>query len=133
MLSCTGAAAGPASLVAHDAWVRATPGVDVAAAYLTLRNGGTRAVVVIGVRSALAGHAMIHETALNNGQSAMRPHARLSIAPGQTVRLEPGGLHVMLSMLAHPLTAGEKVPLQLLLEGGGTLAVIAPVRPLGAG
>ena len=49
MLSCTGAAAGPAPLIAHDAWVRATPGVDVAAAYLTLHNGGTRAVVVIGV------------------------------------------------------------------------------------
>jgi periplasmic copper chaperone A len=133
MLSCTGAAAGPAPLIAHDAWVRATPGVEVAAAYLTLHNGGTRAVVVIGVRSALAGHAMIHETALNNGQSSMRPHARLSIAPGQTVRLEPGGLHVMLSMLAHPLAPGEQVPLQLLLEGGGTLAVIAPVRPPGAG
>ena len=133
MLSCTGAAAGPAPLIAHDAWVRATPGVEVAAAYLTLHNGGTRAVVVIGVRSALARHAMIHETALNNGQSSMRPHARLSIAPGQTVRLEPGGLHVMLSMLAHPLAPGEQVPLQLLLEGGGTLAVIAPVRPPGAG
>jgi periplasmic copper chaperone A len=127
----TGAAA--AALAAGDAWVRATPGADVAAGYLTLHNGGSHPVIVVGVRCPLARHAMIHESAVSHGAASMRPHERLSIAPGETVRLAPGGMHVMLEMLAHPLNPGEKVPLQLLLEGGGTLEVTALVRPLSAG
>jgi hypothetical protein len=36
------------------------------------------------------------------------------------------------AILAHPRTAGNEVPLVLLLEGGGRLAVTARVRPLSA-
>jgi periplasmic copper chaperone A len=127
------AAAPPATLSAQDAWVRATPGVDVAAAYLTLRNSGTQPVVVKGVSSPAAGAAMIHETTLSNGQSTMRPHEPLRIAPGVTVRFTPGGLHIMLHMLKRPLAPGDEVPLVLLLEGGGSLTVTARVRALGDG
>jgi copper(I)-binding protein len=123
-------AAPPGTLTATDAWVRAIPGAPVAAAYMTLRNGGTAPVRVIGVRSALAGHAMIHETRLENGVSTMRPHEPLVVAAGARVTLEPGGLHVMLHDLAHPLAVDEQVPLELLLEGGGRLTVNARVRPL---
>lgn len=123
-----GAPAG--ALTVADAWVRAIPGAAVAAAYMTLHNGGKKPVRVIGVRSPLAGHAMIHETRLENGVSSMRPHEPLVIAPGASVTLEPGGLHLMLHDLAHPLAVDEQVPLELLIEGGGRVAVSARVRPL---
>jgi hypothetical protein len=118
------------TLTVADAWVRAVPGAAVAAAYMKLHNAGRQPVRVIGVQSALAGHAMIHETRLENGVSTMRPHEPLVIAPGASVELEPGGLHVMLHDLAHPLAVDEQVPLELLLEGGGHVAVSARVRPL---
>ena len=51
------AAAQPVALTAQDAWIRATPGAEVAAAYLTLHNGGTQPVVVSGVRSPAAAAA----------------------------------------------------------------------------
>jgi periplasmic copper chaperone A len=127
------AAAQPPALAAEDAWIRATPGVDVAAAYLTLHNSGTQPVVVTGVRSPAAGAAMIHETKLVNGQSTMRAHEPLRIAPGETVRFAPGGLHIMLHMLKRPLAAGDEVPLTLLLEGGASVTVTARVRALGDG
>jgi periplasmic copper chaperone A len=120
----------PSALTAQDAWIRATPGVDVAAAYLTLHNSGPQAVVVSGVRAADAAAAMIHETTIVNGQSAMRPHETLRIAPGETVRLAPGGLHIMLHGLKRALSAGDEVPLVLLLQGGGSLTVMARVRAL---
>jgi periplasmic copper chaperone A len=130
MPAFTGAA--PASsLSAQDAWVRATPGVDVAAAYLTLHNGGTQPVVVSGVSSPAAGSAMIHESTLVNGQSQMRAHEPLRIGAGETVRFTPGGLHIMLHMLKRPLAAGDEVALVLLLAGGGSLTVTARVRALG--
>jgi periplasmic copper chaperone A len=123
------AAAAPA-LVAADAWIRATPGADVAAAYLTLTNTGATPVTVIGVRSSAAGMAMIHETQLIGTQSTMRAREELSVAPKQTVRFAPGGLHVMLHRLVQPLKPGDAVTLVLLLQDGSTLEVVAHVRPL---
>ena len=124
-------AAPPPALSAQDAWVRATPGVEVAAAYLTLHNGGTQPVVVNGVTSPAAGAAMIHESALVNGQSTMRAHEPLRLGAGETVHFAPGGLHIMLHSLKRPLAPGDEVPLVLLLEGGGSLTVTARVRALG--
>jgi len=112
--------------------VRATPGADIAAAYMTLRNTGKASITVAGVESPVAGHAMIHETKLEGGQSKMRPHEQLVIAPGATVKLQPGGLHVMMHDLKQPLTVGGKVPLVIQLSGGGTVAATAVVRPLSA-
>jgi copper(I)-binding protein len=125
------ALAAPA-LTAADAWVRVTPGAEVAAAYLTLHNAGSEPVTIIGVRSSVAGMAVIHETQLVGTQSTMRPREELRVAPGETVRFAPGGLHVMLHRLAQPLKPGDEVPLVLLLKGGDTLAVTARVRALGA-
>ena len=129
-LSASVAAAQTPALEARDAWIRATPGAEVAAAYLTLRNRGPVAVVVRGVRSPLAGSAMIHESHLANGVSSMRPREPLSIAPGATVQFAPGGLHVMLQGLSHPLAPGDAVPLILILGDGAELAVTARVRRL---
>jgi periplasmic copper chaperone A len=120
------------ALSAQDAWIRATPGTEVAAAYLTLHNGGTQPLLIVGVRSPRAQQAMIHETTVaGDGRSSMRPHERLRVGAGETVRLAPGGLHIMLHMLTRPLTPGEEVPLLLLLEGGASLTVMARVRALG--
>jgi copper(I)-binding protein len=119
-------------LVAQNAWVRATPGADMAAAYMTLRNVSSNAVTVTGVESPIAGHAMIHESTVQGGQSRMRPREQLVVAPGATVKFEPGGLHVMLHDLRQPLTVGQSVPLIITLAGGGTLQVTAAVRPLSA-
>ena len=131
LLTSVGFSQTPA-LVVQDAWVRAIPGSSTAAAYLTLRNTGASAVTVTGIQTSVAGHAMIHETSVQGGQSRMRPHELLVVAPGATLKLAPGGLHVMLEDLKQPLAVGENVPLVLSLAGGGTVQVTAAVRPLGA-
>lgn len=126
----TVARAQPPALVVTDAWIRAVPGAAVAAAYMTLHNAGKRPLSVSGVRSKLAADAMIHVSRVEHGESSMRPVASISIAPGASVQLAPGGMHVMLMQLAHPLVVGEQVPLELLLAGGGSVALKARVRPL---
>ena len=133
LLTVAVSAATPPGLSAQDAWIRATPGVDVAAAYLTLHNAGTRAVVVSGVRSPAAAAAMIHESTLVDGKSTMRPREPLRIAAGETVRFAPGGLHIMLHGLKRPLAVGDEVPVTLLIEGGGSVTALARVRPLSDG
>jgi copper(I)-binding protein len=120
------------SLIAENAWIRVTPGVDMAAAYLTLRNMTEHAATVTGVESPVASHAMIHETTTQGGQSRMRPHEQLTVPPRSTVKFEPGGLHIMLHELKQPLTVGQSVPITLHLSGGAVLQVNAAVRPLSA-
>jgi copper(I)-binding protein len=62
----------------------------------------------------------------------MRPHEQLVVAPGQTVKLEPEGLHVML-MGVPPMTAtGQKLVLTFQLADGNKIEVAAAVRPLTA-
>lgn len=122
----------PALVVVENAWVRQVPGSDVAAVYLTLRNPTTKPITIVGVESSLASHAMIHETQTASGQSRMRPHEQLVVPPGQTVKLEPGGLHVMLHGVTHPAAVGQSVPLTLVLSDGKKIQVAAVVRPLTA-
>lgn len=129
-LAAVASAQSAPALVVQNAWIRAVPGAAVAAAYMTLHNAGTAPVTVSGVRSKLAADAMIHVSRVEHGESTMRPAGPITIAPGASTKLAPGGTHVMLMQLAHPLMVGEEVPLELLLAGGGTVTLSARVRPL---
>ena len=108
--------AGAAEPVAvKDAWVRApAPGQTVAGAYMEL-SGRVKSALV-SVTSPVAERGELHSTAMENGVMRMRPVGRIDLAAGQTVRLEPGGLHVMLVELKRPLKPGDKVPLTLTVQ-----------------
>ena len=120
------------TLVVRDAWTRQTPGSDVAAVYLTLQNPTRQPVTVVGVESSAASHAMIHESTTEGGISKMRAHERLVVAPGETLKFEPGGLHVMLHGLTQPLVVGQNIPLTVQLADGTKVPTTAVVRPLTA-
>jgi periplasmic copper chaperone A len=121
-----------APLIATEAWVRVTPGSDVAAAYFTLRNVSNKAVTVVAVDCPAASMAMIHLTTVESGVSRMRAHAQLVIPAGRTVKLEPEGLHVMLHGIAKTVIPGASVPIDLRLADGTSLQIVALVRPLNA-
>ena len=126
------AAAQTAPLIVQNAWMRKVPGADTAAVYLVLKNTGVQPVIVVAVRSPIASNVMIHETSTVGGQSQMRMHEQLVVAPGKTVALQPGGLHVMLSGFKKSPLIGQTVPLVLVLSNGETVPVSVVVRSLGA-
>lgn len=132
MLVASFAWAQPPSLEVRDAWTRQTPGSDVAAVYLTLHNPTQRPITVVGIESSAASHAMIHETRTEGGISKMRAHEQLVVAPGETLKFEPGGLHVMLHGLSQPLAVGQNIPLIVELADGTRIPTTAIVRPLTA-
>ena len=122
-----------ATLVVQDAWIRKPPpGLDTVAVYFTLKNLSKRSVFVVGVTSPLATNAMIHETSMVEGQSRMRMRDRLTVPGGSNVAFEPEGLHVMLTGVSKTLEVGEKVPMTLQLDHGGSIDFQATVRPLDA-
>ena len=51
---------------------------------------------------------------IDNGVMTMRPLDKgLTIKPGKTVKLTPGGYHLMMFDLKGPLKQGDKVPVTL--------------------
>ena len=109
-------ASGPASacgeLAVDGAWIREAPPGAMSVAYARLSNRGKAALVLDGARSADFGGAGLHQTTVEDGVARMR-EGTLTIAPGASARLEPGGWHLMLFDPARPLKAGDTVILSL--------------------
>jgi len=121
-------------LVISQAWSRATPGgAKVAGGFLTIENKGTAPDKLVAVSAEIAGKAEIHEMAMDNGVMKMRPLDKgLVIEPGKTVKLAPGGNHLMLQDLKGPFKQGEKVPVTLEFEKAGKVSVALDVQGVGA-
>ena len=85
-------------LVITQVWSRATPGgAKIAGGYLTIENKGAAPDRLVSGSGDFAGKVEIHEMAVNNGVMTMRPLDKgLPIEPGKTVKLAPGGYHLML-------------------------------------
>jgi copper(I)-binding protein len=121
-------------LVITQAWSRATPGgAKIAGGYLTIENKGSTADRLIGGSGDVAAKIEVHEMATNNGVMTMRPLDKgLTIEPGKTVKLAPGGYHLMLFDLREPLKQGDKVPVTLEFEKAGKVKLSLDVQGIGA-
>ena len=104
-------------LVITQALSRATPSRRQGRRRLPDRqNKGAAADRLLGGSGDVAGRVEIHEMAMDNGVMKMRPLDKgLDIAPGKTVKLAPGGYHLMLMDLKTPVQAGR--------QGAGDAAV----------
>jgi copper(I)-binding protein len=121
-------------LVITQAWSRATPGgAKVGGGYLTIENKGSAPDRLIGGSADAADKVQVHEMAMNNGVMTMRPLDKgLVIEPGKTVRLAPGGYHLMLLDLKSPLKQGDKLPVTLEFERAGKVSLSLDVQGIGA-
>ena len=114
------------SLKIGHPWSRPTPAGAVAGAgFLTITNTGTDTDRLLSGTTPVADRLEIHEMSVTDGVMRMRSlTAGLAIAPGQTVKLAPGGLHIMLIGLKKPLSVGDRVPARLKFEKAGEVDVV---------
>ncbi len=116
------------NLIVSEPWSSPTPpGAGVGAVYFSLTNTGTKADRLTAISSSIAGRAEIHESRRVDGMMQMRPVSFIECPPGATVKIEPGGLHVMLLGLTRPLAAGTQFPLSLSFRDSGILNVMVTV------
>jgi copper(I)-binding protein len=140
MLSCFLAAHARAEdvkagdLLITQAWIRATPGgATIGGGYLTIENKGSTPDRLIGGSADVAGKVEVHEMTMNNGVMTMRPLDKgLAIEPGKTVKLAPGGYHLMMFDLKSPLKQGDKLPVTLEFEKAGKVSLSLDVQGVGA-
>jgi copper(I)-binding protein len=121
-------------IVITQAWARATPGgAKIGGGYLTIENKGSAPDRLIGGSAEIAGKVEVHEMAMKNGVMTMRPLDNgLTIEPGKTVKLAPGGYHLMMFDLKGPLKQGDKLPLTLDFEKAGKVKLSLDVEGVGA-
>jgi len=116
-------------LLVRDAWIReAPPGASVLAGYLQLENRGPETLVLDTLSSRDFGRIELHRTLVEEGVARMQPVGQLEIAAGESVSLEPGGMHLMLFSPGRPLQAGDRVEFSIQLANGASHAFEATVR-----
>lgn len=118
-------------LEVRDAWVAPSPaGHGPAGGFLVLVNGGPHDRRLVGVSSADAGAIELHRSWIEDGVARMAPVESVDVAAGETVRLEPGGLHLMIHD-APGLAPGGALTLRLRFADGEAREVTATVRESG--
>lgn len=110
----------------------ATPQARSAVAYITLMNRGAEADRLLSIATDKAAMAHLHDTKSVNGVVSMEPVEALDLAPGQTVEMKPGGLHIMLMGLKSPLQKDGTLSLELEFEKAGKMTVEVPVGGVAA-
>jgi copper(I)-binding protein len=114
-------------------WARATIGTArPGSAYVTFRNTGDLPEELVEISTPAAAHPEVHEMTHEGGVMKMRPAGPLEIPPGEEVRLEPGGMHIMLMQLRQPLEEGERIPITFIFGEAGEITVSAPITSLAA-
>lgn len=143
-LTCLFVALLPVGAFAHDyklgaleisqPWARATaPTAPAGGGYLSITNKGPTPDRLVSVRSPAADKIEVHEMKMDGNIMRMREVEHgLEIAPGATVKLAPGGFHLMMMGLKGPLKQGTRVPLTLTFEKAGSIDVELAVGGMGA-
>lgn len=124
-----------AGLMVEGAWARAASAGHTSAIYMTITNNGATAVEIVGGSTDVAETVEIHETTteitFEDGKisQVMRMEAvdALSVAPGASVELKPGGLHMMLIGLTRAIEEGDSFAFTLQLSTGEQLVIDVPV------
>ncbi|MCJ2063768.1 DUF1775 domain-containing protein [Methylobacterium sp. J-088] len=121
-------------LTIETPWLRATPnGAKVAGGYVRITNTGSTPDVLTGAAVPFAKSGDIHSMSMEGGVMKMAPVSEgLTIKPGETVELKPGGYHLMFEGLTGAPKAGDTVAGTLTFQRAGTVPVTFSVAPIGA-
>lgn len=120
---------GNATPGAHGGTMPGTPGAHTGMTgtgviYMTIENTGDADDALIGASTDRAGLVEIHETRIKNDVGMMVPHeGPLVIPAGESIVLEPGGLHIMLMGLTDDIRLGDTFEVTLEFERAGVVTV----------
>ena len=124
-----GGAVQAADLQVSDPWVAlAPPGAHATAAFMTLHNPGEQPIDLVAADADGFQAVELHQSINENGMHRMIEQERITVPAGGSVRLAPGGYHVMLIGPERAPAEGEVLVLALKLGDGTQLSVEAPVK-----
>jgi periplasmic copper chaperone A len=122
-----------AEILASGGWSRETvPGARMGVGYVVIQNTGGKPRKLLRITTTVTDSVQLHQSSVDaQGMAHMWPMGTLELGPGETVRFEPNGRHLMFVDLNAPLKAGTHIPLTLEFDGGEkAVTVQLEVRPL---
>lgn len=113
----------------HDAYARFMPGGMAGAAFMEIRNDGAEADRLVDVRSPIAKRVELHTHVAGNDGVMQMIHVPdgFEIPAEGSHRLARGGDHVMFMGLLERPQDGQTIPLTLVFERAGEIAIDVPV------
>jgi copper(I)-binding protein len=132
--ACGGASLSAAPRIAVTAARTPLPASpDVGAVYLTIKNDSRQPDVLLSATSDVAAQTMLHTDVTRGPTELMVPAGPVTIQPGQSLVLTPGGYHLMLMNLTRTLAVGDTIQVTLVFKRAGRIVVDVPVVSLVAG
>ena len=105
-------------IIIEDAWVRASEysakAGGMTGIFAKITNNGDKTITLVGGSTDAAMMVQTHEVV--NGMMQEKKGG-IVIKPGETVILEPGGLHIMIMNITKPIVAGDKMSITVKFEG----------------
>ena len=96
----------------------APPGAQVMAGYMTIVNNSDQRRSIISVTSPDYETVEMHHSYIEDGVAKMKKISALTVAPEQTLKLAPGGNHLMLIKPKKQFRQGEMIVLNLTEKDG---------------
>jgi copper(I)-binding protein len=98
--------------------------------YVSLKNSSGTDDQIISASADVCQELELHQTVLTGDVSSMPAVEAdaMSISAGETLLMEPNGLHLMCLGLPAPLVEGEELTLTLTLAQAGDIEVIVKVQ-----
>jgi len=129
-------------LTIEDAWARPALIDGNGAVYMTIQNGTENDDILLGALTDAAEVVELHDVVMkdvsemasedteNGGDMAMQMVKQefVQVHAGETVRFEPGSLHVMLIGMKNNLIEGDTITLTLIFQNAGEVTIQVPVE-----
>lgn len=123
------AATAKADINWENVWVRAMPPTQtMTAAYGVITNGGTDTVIINGGSADFAKRVELHKSIQEGDSVRMVPMGAVELAPGESLKLMPGGAHIMLMGISDMPTAESTVSLCLTTQEGANCTTAQVLR-----
>ena len=120
----------PSVYVSHAYINSMPPGVNVTAGFFEIKNAGKVAITLNSIISPVVDRIELHRTDNIEGKMAMKKVVALVIEAGEKVKLEHGGIHLMLWGLDAPLVMGSGVPISLIFSNGSVVKIQAELKDI---
>lgn len=118
-----------AELEFTDAWIKhLPPTVPVRAGYLTIHNPDDAPRRIVALDSDSFARVEIHQSLMQDGMMRMEQLPEFAIEPGATIKLEPGGLHLMMMEPDAPTRLGQLHRVRIELDDGSTQQIEMTVK-----
>ncbi|MEY3537417.1 MAG: hypothetical protein RL645_231 [Actinomycetota bacterium] len=127
-----------AALAIENGWVRVSEYSDhtggMTGVFATVTNNTDTDITLVGGSAEIAQMVEVHEVVMSGGAMTMqKKEGGIVIPAGESVTLEPGGLHVMLMNLNKAILDGDQITLTLDFDGADSQTLTLPAKTSASG